>query len=108
MITTQHFNGLTAPQAECLSLIAEEAAEVIQAVTKIQRHGLESCHPTGGPDNRHALEIELGDLNTAVRIAVDNGWLSAGEIDAAAKIKARRVGKYLHHVVMHGDHDGHR
>ncbi len=93
----QHFNGLTPAQAERLTLIAEEAAEVIQAVTKIQRHGFGSCHPTGGPDNRHALEIELGDLHTAVRMSVDAGDLDVLEMDAAAKRKAQNVGRYLHH-----------
>lgn len=93
----QHFNGLTPAQAERLSIIAEEAAEVVQAVTKIQRHGLESCHPTGGPDNRHALEIEIGDLHTAVRMAVDAGDLDGMEIDAAAKLKTVNIGRYLHH-----------
>jgi NTP pyrophosphatase (non-canonical NTP hydrolase) len=93
----QHFNSLTPAEAERLALIAEEAAEVIHAITKIQRHGFESCHPTGGPDNRHMLEIELGDLHTAVRMAVDAGDLDALKIDAAAKLKAKNVGRYLHH-----------
>jgi hypothetical protein len=33
----QHFNGLSPADAEALTLISEECAEVIQAIAKIQR-----------------------------------------------------------------------
>lgn len=96
-MTTTPFNRLTPAEDERLTLIAEEAAEVIQAVAKIQRHGYESCHPSGGPTNRHMLEIELGDLHAVVRMAVDAEDLDALEIDMAAKRKAAKIGQYLHH-----------
>lgn len=62
-----HFNQLTPAQAEVLALLAEEAGELIQAIGKILRHGLESTHPAnpGGPTNADALVRELGDVHHA-------------------------------------------
>ncbi len=40
-----HFNRLTPAEAERLAMLAEEAAEVIQIVGKILRHGYASYHP---------------------------------------------------------------
>lgn len=60
---------LTEGQAERLHMLAEECAEVIQAVTKILRHGYDSYHPDQediSPDKRytnlHHLRDEIGDL----------------------------------------------
>ena len=36
---TEHFNGLTPAEDERLAMLAEECAEVIKIVSKIQRHG---------------------------------------------------------------------
>ena len=55
-------NDLTPAEVERLALLAEEAAEVIQVVGKIIRHGYESTHPNGGKNNRELLEHELSDL----------------------------------------------
>ena len=59
-----HFNGLSPAQAERLDMMAEECAEVIQAIMKIKRHGFESCSPFGAnPEtNREALLRELVDV----------------------------------------------
>lgn len=38
-------NQMTEAERERLEMLAEEAAEVIQAVTKILRHGYDSYHP---------------------------------------------------------------
>ena len=42
---TEHFNKLTPAEDERLAMLAEECAEVIQIVSKIQRHGYDSWHP---------------------------------------------------------------
>lgn len=56
---------LTLAQRERLEMLAEEAGEVVQAVTKILRHGYESYHPDVADireNNKKALEKELLDL----------------------------------------------
>ncbi len=56
-----HFNNLTPGAAERLAVLAEECGEVIQAVSKIQRHGYDSGHPRGDTSNVDDLEYELKD-----------------------------------------------
>lgn len=91
-----HFNGLTPAEAESLALLAEEAAEVVQIVAKILRHGLQSYHPDypTGPDNHDMLLQELGDLEAAIDIC----GLSRNVIDECRRAKLARVGRYLHHA----------
>lgn len=101
MPNERHFNGLTPAEDERLAILAEECAEVIQCVCKIQRHGYESYNPKLPPEqqesNRKALERELGDLGHAVRrmeIAADLNPLA---IAARAASKPQRILPYLHH-----------
>ena len=48
---------------ELLDMLAEESAEVIQAIMKINRHGIESYHPDfPEKDNRQLLKDEMTDL----------------------------------------------
>lgn len=55
--------SLSPNEAERLEMLAEEAGEVVQAVTKILRHGYESYHPQApAASNRKMLNTELGDL----------------------------------------------
>lgn len=60
----RHFNGLTPAQQERLVMLAEECGEVIQAVTKILRHGYDSCNPYSQncETNREHLLRELYDV----------------------------------------------
>lgn len=94
-----HFNGLTPAEAERLALLSEELGEAQQAIGKVLRHGYGSCHPDAprGPDNREALEKELGDVSAAVGLLTEAGDLSEGRIDYARDLKRRRVGRYMHH-----------
>lgn len=62
---------LTEAQVERLEMLAEEAAEVVQACTKILRHGYgnyhpdqEDVHPLQRETNRDNLAKELMDLWT--------------------------------------------
>ena len=93
----EHFNGLSPAEAERLALLVEECGEVIQAVTKILRHGYESCHPVSGVNNRAALERELGDLLFVIGGVVGEGDVARANVDAALKDKADRIAPYLHH-----------
>lgn len=92
----QPFNDLSPAEAERLALLAEECAEVIQVIGKILRHGFESRHPKGGPDNRRLLEREIGDVECATRLMIVAGDLNEGEIGYAYAQKRERVAEYLH------------
>ena len=93
----KHFNGLTPAEAERLTLLLEEAAEVIQVIGKIQRHGYESRHPNGGPTNRELLMYECGHVKHALDRLCKAGDLDAFIIQDSADKKAISVVKYLHH-----------
>lgn len=83
-------------ELERLAWLAEECAEVIQAIGKIIRHGYESKDPTN-PDhegNRADLIRELSDVTAAVLLMDREGDITMNEI--LMKAQARH-GKYLHH-----------
>ena len=48
--------SLNKTQYEVMNITMEECAEVIQAISKIFRFGLESIHPETGIDNKTHLE----------------------------------------------------
>jgi NTP pyrophosphatase (non-canonical NTP hydrolase) len=90
---------LTPAQAERLAFLAEECAEVIQAVTKIQRHGFDSYNPDAPQkgDNRHQLEVELGDLTAAMGLCNDGGDVDAAHVRTHKLAKRAKMGRYFHH-----------
>lgn len=100
---TDSFNGLTPAQAEVLALLSEEAAEVIQAVQKIMRHGINSVNPTKPfRSNIQHLCKELGDL--AVAKALCSKYIyGVSELDIEARqSKLRRIDRWLHHASAEG------
>lgn len=97
MIT--NFNRLSPAQAERLAIVAEECGEVVQAISKILRHGYGSVHPNevDGPNNRERLERELGDLRAVVQMMIDAGDVEALAVQQYAIGKSSRIRPYLHH-----------
>lgn len=95
----EFFNGLSDSEVERLSLLAEECAETIQAVTKIMRHGYESVNPcvSDSPNNRANLEEEIGNIVYAVSLMIVCQDLNKEKIAEGAQKKAENVGPYLHH-----------
>lgn len=93
----QSFNKLKPSEAERLALLAEEMGEAIQVIGKILRHGFDSVHPNGGPNNRTLLEKELGDVRHAMIRMCEAGDLDKDSIHAAAEAKRESVEQYLHH-----------
>lgn len=94
---SEHFNQLTPEEAERLAMLAEEAAEVIQVVGKILRHGYGSKHPDNldGPDNRAMLRRELADLQAVTTMMTYAGDLP-GLPEDLGRIGARKL-RYTHH-----------
>ncbi|MGR3521928.1 MAG: hypothetical protein ACU0FT_04160 [Paracoccus sp. (in: a-proteobacteria)] len=91
----KHFNGLTPAQSERLAMLAEEAAEVIQIVGKILRHGYESHHPDD-PDtsNRQLLANEIADLSAVIDLMSDD-WQQVEPVDLD-EIILRKL-RFTHH-----------
>ena len=89
------FNKLTPAEVERLSLLAEECGEVIQAITKILRHGYESGWK--GSNNRDDLAKEIGDVEFATEMLTAAGDVDAVSIINATDEKAEAVARFLHH-----------
>ena len=97
------FNDLSPAQDEALELVQEECAELIQIISKIQRHGLFSHHPDTGEQNLHLLHREIGDVMAALRIAEVQNLIHWGDVVTARDKKLYRVQKYLHHPKVTAD-----
>lgn len=94
------FNKLTPDQSERLAMLAEEAGEIVQAVTKILRHGYASQHPAfldTDKSNRKDLEREIGDLWGIVVQMSNRGDISTSRIREFADEKWLNALKYTHH-----------
>jgi hypothetical protein len=90
-------NGLTKAQEERLTLLIEEASEIIYIACKIKRFGFESKDPTrpDSPSNREYLFEELKDL-TAVLFAMQTDELNQFKMTNDAIFKSwERKRKYL-------------
>ena len=92
-----HFNGLTPAQAERLAILSEECGEIIQVIGKIQRHGMESCHPDGGPTNRMLLEKELGHAYAALLLMTRAEDILPEWVSRHKDTKLQTVQQWLHH-----------
>ena len=57
--------------SEIFDILQEECAEVVQAVSKIRRFGLDESYK--GISNREHLEEELGDLQCMISLLIKNG-----------------------------------
>lgn len=90
------FNQLTNAEAERLACLIEECGEVIQAATKVLRHGYESNYDNG-EINRYALEREIGDLQCVVRVMLDAHDIDEEAVAYAQLEKLPRLKKYTHH-----------
>lgn len=81
---------------DLLNITIEECAEVIQAISKIQRFGWESKHPNQpeGQTNKDHLIEELGDLMCMVGLLITDFELSYPELEAAVKAKLKKLEKW--------------
>lgn len=96
----KHFNRLSPAHAEALALIAEECAEVVQAIGKILRHGLASEHPDSHITNYLTLQREVGDLLAALRVGEVQRLLDWEGVIHARDAKLLKLPRYLHHAKM--------
>lgn len=105
-IESAHFNKLTPVQAELLALLAEECGELVQAIGKILRHGLDSYHPDSGIGNQESLEKEMGDVRAAMILLCDAKIAHKANVHTFADDKRCRVIPYLHHFRFQSLEDG--
>ena len=76
---------------EVMDILQEECAEVIQAISKISRFGLDNLKPGKLKTNKEHLEEELGDLQAMVDILQELDIVSFTNIERAAEAKREKL-----------------
>ena len=76
---------------EVMDILQEECAEVIQAVSKVSRFGIDNFKPGKPKTNREHLEEELGDLLAMVDILKELGIVNEQNLDTAKKAKIEKL-----------------
>lgn len=79
---------------ETMDILQEECAEVIQAVSKISRFGLNNLKPGKPKTNREHLEEELGDLLAMIDILHEMDVVSWDRLDTAKAAKIEKLKKW--------------
>ena len=82
---------MTSQEKEVMDILQEECAEVIQAVSKISRFGLDNYKPGKPKTNREHLEEELGDLYAMINILHDMDIVSWTNIEKASEAKIEKL-----------------
>ena len=81
-------------EKEVMDILQEECAEVIQAVSKVSRFGIDNYKPGKPLTNREHLEEELGDLLAMVDIMKEMGIVSWGNMEVAKLAKIEKLKKW--------------
>lgn len=76
---------------EVMNILSEECAEVIQAISKCHRFGMDNYKPGKPKTNREHLEEELGDLLAMVDILREKGIVSQGNMEVAKVAKIEKL-----------------
>jgi len=79
---------------EILLILSEECAEVIQAVSKVSRFGIDNVKPGKPKTNREHLEEEIGDLLAMVDIMVEFSVISLDNLEVAKRAKIEKLKKW--------------
>ncbi len=78
-----------------LEILAEEAAEVIQAKSKIARFGLHDYHPKNKMPNQQKLGMEIGNFMTMVGILLEEGIVLSEDISRGKQQKQEKLKKWM-------------
>lgn len=76
---------------EVMDILQEECAEVIQAVSKISRFGIDNFKPGKPKTNREHLEEELGDMMAMIDILLEKGIVSLDHLEIAKRAKIEKL-----------------
>jgi hypothetical protein len=84
---------------ERITLLAEEASEVVQICMKIIRHGPDSYNPDDPAQipNRILLGRELGDMEYAIRLMVKAKEIDPQDVADGRVLAESRKPQYLHY-----------
>ena len=78
-------------EREVMNILSEECAEVIQAISKCHRFGLDNYKPGKPKTNREHLEEEIGDLLAMIDILVDMQVINTESLEIAKIAKIEKL-----------------
>lgn len=81
-------------ETELLTITLEECSEVIQAISKCFRFGMDGRWPAGAPTNKEHLEEEIGDLMCMIDILERKGIINIDNVHAANLNKREKLSKW--------------
>jgi NTP pyrophosphatase (non-canonical NTP hydrolase) len=76
-------------EKEIMAITQEECAEVVQAISKVFRFGIDNAH--NGVTNREHLTTELGDLHCMIELMVESGMVDRQELLNASDNKRKKL-----------------
>jgi NTP pyrophosphatase (non-canonical NTP hydrolase) len=79
---------------EVMDITQEECAEVIQAISKISRFGIDNYKPGKPKTNREHLEEELGDMLAMIDIMLEKGVVTLDNLNIAKAAKIEKLKKW--------------
>ena len=85
---------MDAQTKEVMDILQEECAEVIQAVSKVSRFGIDNYKPGKPLTNREHLEEELGDVLAMIDIMLEQGLVSWSNLEVAKQAKIEKLKKW--------------
>ena len=77
-----------------MNILSEECAEVIQAVSKCNRFGLDNMKPGESLTNAQHLEGEIGDLLAMVDLLQLKGVVTSAGLETAKLAKIEKLKKW--------------
>lgn len=82
---------MDAKTKEILDITQEECAEVVVAVSKISRFGIDNLKPGKPKTNREHLEEEVGDLLAMVDLMIEHNIIDNDSINVARAAKKDKL-----------------
>ncbi len=93
-VEVTQLNDLNEDNNEVMDITQEECAEVIQAISKIRRFGIDNAKPGTEYTNREHFEEELGDMLAMVDILLINNVVSWSNLHRAKRAKIEKLKKW--------------
>ena len=92
---------LNSENSELLNLLSEECAEVIVAVSKINRFGFDSSHPNRPEKNNlDDLEEELGDLLCVINLLNKKQITIQSHLETYSLAKENKIRQYSQRIEL--------
>lgn len=76
---------------EILDILQEECAEVVQAISKCRRFGMENTYSKGTGTQREHLIQELGDVTLLIELLKSYGVYTDAELHEAQLKKSQKL-----------------